>query len=103
LTLSNVQTGVAGNYTVVVTNFAGSVTSQVATLTVTNPVATLSLSSGGGMTPTGFTFQYSVPIGRTYVILASTDFQAWTPIATNAATTGSVVFTDTAVANYGSR
>jgi endonuclease/exonuclease/phosphatase family metal-dependent hydrolase len=40
-TRSNVQTNDAGNYSVVVTNIAGSVTSSVATLTilVTNPVA----------------------------------------------------------------
>jgi endonuclease/exonuclease/phosphatase family metal-dependent hydrolase len=39
-TLSNVQTGDAGNYSVIVTNIAGGVTSSVATLTVfvTNPV-----------------------------------------------------------------
>lgn len=37
LTLSNVQNANAGSYTVVVTNSAGSVTSGVATLTVTTP------------------------------------------------------------------
>ncbi len=37
LTLNGVSLAAAGNYTVVITNGAGSVTSQVATLTVTNP------------------------------------------------------------------
>ena len=100
LTLTNVQTTQAGAYTVVVTNNAGSITSAVATLTVTNPIVTLSLFGGGGLTPNGFTFQLSVPVGITYVILASTDLQTWTPIATNVATNGNVVFTDTAATNY---
>ena len=103
LTLTNVQTTQAGSYTVVVTNNAGSITSAVATLTVTNPVVTLSVASGAGMTPSGFTLQFSVPVGVTYVILSSTDFQAWTPIATNVATTESVVFTDNSATNYPNR
>ncbi len=43
LTISNAQTNDSGNYTVVVTNYAGSVTSSVAVLTVTNgpPVITV--------------------------------------------------------------
>jgi hypothetical protein len=102
LMLTNVQTTDAGSYVVLVAN-AGSITSAVATLTVTNPGVTLSLSGGAGMTPNGFTFQLSLPVGCTYIILASTDFQAWTPIATNFATNESVVFTDPAAANYRSR
>jgi len=103
LTLTNVQTTNAGSYTVVVTNAAGSITSAVAVLTVTNPVVTLSLSGGGVTPPNGFTFQVLVPTGLTYVILASTDFQVWTPIATNVATNGTVLFTDTAASNYPNR
>jgi hypothetical protein len=99
LTLSNVQTSIAGNYSVVVTNIAGSITSAPATLTVTNPDITLSVPNGAGMTSNGFTFQLSVPVGSTCVILASPDLQDWTPIATNVATTESVVFTDTAAAS----
>jgi len=38
--------------------------------------------------------------GSTYVILASTDLANWTPIATNVANTGTVVFTDTSSSNY---
>ena len=103
LNLTNVQTTNAGSYTVVVTNSAGSITSAVATLTVTNPVVILSPVGGGGLPPNGFTFQLSVPTGLTYVILVSTDFQVWTPIATNLATTGSVLFTDPAAANHPTR
>ncbi|HQL79764.1 MAG TPA: immunoglobulin domain-containing protein, partial [Verrucomicrobiota bacterium] len=44
LTLGSVQTAQAGSYTVVVTNAAGSVTSQVAALTVLVPTRIISLS-----------------------------------------------------------
>lgn len=103
LTLTNVQTAQAGSYTVVVTNAVGSVTSVVANLTVTLPRVTLSLNPGAGMSSNGFAFQLSVPAGLTYVIQASTDLRAWTPIATNVATSGTVVFTDTAASNYRQR
>jgi len=103
LTLTNVQATQAGSYTVVVTNNAGSITSAVATLTVTIPVVTLSLPSAGGLTASGFTFQLSAPVGITYVVLASSDLQSWTPIATNVTTNGVVVFTDPAATNFGSQ
>jgi hypothetical protein len=51
LTLSNVQSANAGSYTVVVTNVAGSVTSNAVTLTVNGaniPAASTGSSSGGG-------------------------------------------------------
>ena len=103
LTLNQVQTTDAGSYTVVVTNCGGSITSAVATLTVTNPAIALAVSSTGGMTPAGFTFQFSVPVGLTYSILASTNMQHWTPISTNVALTGTIVFTDTDATNYSTR
>jgi hypothetical protein len=103
LTLNRVQTTDAGSYTVVVTNIAGPVTSAAATLTVTNPAIALALSSPGATTPAGFTFQFSVPVGLTYTILASTNLQDWTPISTNIALTGNVVFTDTDATNYSTR
>jgi hypothetical protein len=103
LALTNVRTNLAGNYTVAVTNIAGSVVSAEAALTVTNPCVSLSVPDGAGMASNGFTFQLSVPVGCTYVILASTDFQTWTPIATNVAAAASVVFTDTEAASYPNR
>jgi hypothetical protein len=103
LTLNRVQTTDAGSYTVVVTNIAGPVTSAAATLTVTNPAIALVVSSTGGMAPAGFTFQFSVPVGLTYAILASTNLQDWTPISTNVALVGNVVFTDTDARNYSTR
>jgi hypothetical protein len=100
LTLTNAQATDTGNYTVVVTNVAGSVTSAVATLTVTNsaPPAPPSLGAAG-MTTNGFTFQLSVSVGQTYVILVTTNLQDWTPISTNVALTGNVVITDPAATN----
>jgi hypothetical protein len=101
LTLNNVQTTDAGNYTVVVTNVAGSLTSAVATLTVTNPAPPAPPSMGAaGMTTNGFTFQLSVSVGQTYVILATTNLQDWAPISTNVALTGDAVITDPATTNY---
>jgi hypothetical protein len=101
LTLTNVQASDTGNYTVVVTNVAGSVTSAVAMLTVTNPAPPAPPSLGAaGMTTNGFAFQLSVSVGQTYVILVTTNLQDWTPISTNVALTGNVVITDPAATNY---
>jgi hypothetical protein len=103
LTLTNVGTTQAGGYTVLVTNSAGSVTSVVASLTVVLPTVTLSLNPTLALGSTGFTIQLSVPVGLTYVIQASSDFQTWTPIATNVATTGSATFTDAEATNNPTR
>jgi purine nucleoside phosphorylase len=97
LTLNTAQSADAGSYTVMVTDVAGSVPSMVATLTVIPP--TPPSFDSAGMTPNGFTFQLSVPVGCTYVILATTNLQDWTPISTNVALTGSVVVTDPAATN----
>jgi hypothetical protein len=104
LTLTNVHTNQAGNYTVVVTNSAGSIASGAA-LAVTNPVITLSATGGAGMgmTSSGFGFQLSVPLGCTYIIQASTDLQSWTPIATNLATSASMEITDSTATNLNER
>lgn len=48
LSLTNVQAGDAGSYTVTVTNSAGSVTSTTATLTVNTPVTPPASGGGGG-------------------------------------------------------
>jgi uncharacterized protein YpmS len=103
LTLTNVQTTQAGSYKVVVTNMAGWTTSAVATLTVTNPVFTLSPPGGGWRFSNGFALQFSVPVGLTCVIQASTDLQTWTPVATNVVAAGSVLFTDTVATSYPNR
>ncbi len=93
LSLTNLQAAHAGTYTVRVTNFVGAITSAAATLTVTNPVISLSFNSSG-MSPSGFTFHAGVPMGLTFVTLASTNLVDWTPIATNVATSASTAITD---------
>jgi hypothetical protein len=107
LSLTNVQTNDAANYNVVVSNDGGSITSSVAALTVTAPITSSSivLATDGNapMTSSGFTFHLSVPAGSTYTIEASANLSDWTPIETNVTASGSVVFTDTAAANYQSR
>jgi len=99
LSLTSVQRADQGNYAVLVTNIAGSVTRSAAILTVTNPVFTLSVVSGSSLTASGFTFQVSVPARATYVVLTTTDFINWTPIATNVAVTGNDMFTDVSTTN----
>ncbi len=101
--LTNVQRGVAGNYSVVVINPVGSTNSIEATLSVSIPPTTLSVSGPSALSPSGFTFQLSVPIGYTYVIEASTNLRDWLPIATNISNTATVVFTDAAARNYSER
>jgi hypothetical protein len=77
------------------------VTSAVATLTVIPP--TSPRFGSAGMTPNGFSFQLSVPMGCTYVVLATTNLRDWTPISTNVALTSSVVLTDTPATTSGAR
>jgi uncharacterized protein YpmS len=104
LVLTNLQATNAGSYTVVVTNSAGSITSAPAMLAVTNPPPPAPPSmDAAGMTTNGFALQLSVPVGRTYTIWVTTNLQDWTPISTNVAETGTVLVTDTAATNFGTR
>jgi hypothetical protein len=70
LNLPGVTTGQAGNYTVVVANSAGSVTSSVATLTVYVVTLPFSLSKTGGGTLTGPTNGQLLELGKAYVLKA---------------------------------
>jgi len=101
LTVTNVQMAQAGSYAVVVTNLGGAATGS-AVLTVTNPIITLAPVSGA-MTPGGFSFQLSVPAGRTYVVFGSTNLKEWTPLVTNLAVTASEVYLDATAPNYSQR
>lgn len=87
----------SGSYSVAVTNVAGSIASAAATLTV---IPSTPQFASAGMASSGFTFQLSVPAGFTCVILASTNLQDWTPIATNVTLSTTVVFTDADSSNY---
>jgi hypothetical protein len=98
LLFTNAQPFNAGNYTITVSNSAGSVTSSAASLTVL-PASPASFS-GAQMTPAGFKCQLSVSSGFTYLISASTNLQDWTPISTNTATSNSLTVTDPTATNY---
>ncbi len=102
LTLTNVRAANAGNYSVLVFNGGGS-TSSAAIVTVTNPPCMLSIPDSAGNPANGFVFRLSVPVGSTYVILASTNLQDWTPIYTNVAWTATVILTDSTSTNYSRR
>jgi hypothetical protein len=91
-----------GTYAVVITNVAGAKTSSIVSLTLTNPVITLT-SISAVPNNTGFSFQVGVPSGYTYVVQASTDLIDWKPIATNTAVSASDVFTDPNAPNYPNR
>jgi dienelactone hydrolase len=85
LVLANAQSANAGNYTVIVTNACGSVTSRVAVLTCTtlhriegitaNPAHTISLNLAG-VVPRPFTNYYDI-----YPLEASTNLVDWSPLA----------------------
>ena len=48
---------------------------------------------------TNFQFSYSANVGLNYVVLRSTDFISWLPLATNTAQSNPVVFTDLTATN----
>jgi hypothetical protein len=84
----------AGNYTVVVTNLCGSVTSAMATLTVNpvvaQPAVPIGLLNLDGITYVGF----QATVGGAYVICASTNLAApdsWSVMSTNVASPDGVL------------
>lgn len=91
--IANAQAGDAGNYTVVVTNAVGSVTSTPALLKV---LISPSLTNING-SPTNFSFSYATVLGSTYVVVykSNLDDSAWTPAATNAGTGNLTNFSET--------
>lgn len=97
-TISNVQASHAGDYTVVVTNSAGSVTSATATLGVYD-AATATL---GTVTVTGSGIEFDVTgvPTYTYVVQASTNLTSWVPVYTN---TSPFTFSYTITTNYPAR
>ena len=90
LSISSVQTNDAGNYTVILTNIAGAVTSQVAVLSVTPVYAPIVVQvSGSGTVSPDYNGQLLV-IGSSYTMTAIPDvnqaFSSWSgSVSTNTA------------------
>jgi uncharacterized delta-60 repeat protein len=106
LLLGNVQSADGGNYFVVVSNNWGSITSQVAQLTVTLPPPPLVIGNGGsgfGIQNHQFQFTLTGPVGSNVIISASPDLQTWTPLFTNPLVGGSLIFTDLLSTNFPQR
>jgi len=80
LALTAVTTNTSGNYTVVITNTAGAITSSVAPVTITAPPA-LTSSSGAG----NVTFNSTTLTGLTYVVQTTTNLAPpnWISLLTN--------------------
>ena len=101
LTIFNVQVNDAGDYTVVVTNAYGSITSSVAVLTVQVPTPTILTKDGGlGVSGGQFGFNLTGPSGLVVIIEASTNLMNWLPIQTNALINGQVRFSDPQTAAF---
>ena len=76
----------AGNYLVIITNFAGSATSTVASLIVTNmPPADAPTLSTPSLSGNQFIFQLSGTATSNYVVQVSSNLSNWFPLQTNAA------------------
>jgi sugar lactone lactonase YvrE len=103
LTLPNVMPIDAGNYTVVVANGFGSVTSAVAALTVTIPNTPPQIITGDGnfgFLTNQFGFNLNGAFGQTVVVDGSTNLVDWIPIFTNTANGSPFYFYDPVWTNF---
>jgi hypothetical protein len=91
-TIANVGAADAGSYYAKVSNLVGPVESNPATLSIIYPPVRINSAQ---VATNGLRLQMSGPNASNYVISASVNLTNWTPISTNAALTGSVIFTDT--------
>jgi hypothetical protein len=101
--LTNVSVASAGNYTVAIANPYGSVTSAVATLTVTIPRTPPQIIASGtnfGFATNQFGFNISGAFGQTIVVDGSTNLVDWTPLFTNTAGNSPFYFFDPAATNF---
>jgi hypothetical protein len=101
LTLTNLSITNAGSYSVVITSLYGSVTSKVATLSVTQALP--QIIAGGasfGVRTNRFGFNLNAPTGQTVVVYASTNLLNWTPLWTNTANGAPFYFYDPIWTNF---
>lgn len=98
---TNAQAMDAGNYTVVITNIVGSVTSALASLKV---LVSPNLTGISGSS-TNFSFAFQTVFGSTYVTQYKTNLNnaGWTPIATNTGTGNLLTNNFTVTAGLSSR
>ena len=101
--LGDLQTSNAGEYSVSISNPAGTLNSAAAVLTVSAPAPVELKSPTGAMNDAGFNFQFQVPTGTTYIVQASSNLVDWIPIATNVAENASVTFTDSSLTQSSAR
>ena len=92
LNLSNVQVGNAGGYFVIVTNVAGSATSQVATLALNGPPV---LSEPEYLSNGWMRFKISGVPNRSYFVDISSNLPNWNLLTNLLYTNGLMPFTDT--------
>jgi alpha-tubulin suppressor-like RCC1 family protein len=102
LTVSNAQTADAGSYTVVVSNAFGSVTSAVATLTVTVPTPPRILVNDGsfGVVSNHFGFNVTGTAGQVVIVEGSTNLLNWQSLQTNTLGSGPFYFSDPATGAF---
>lgn len=109
LTITNCSAANAGNYSVMVENGGGTVTSGDGLLvvlgsTVSNVLSTVTiLTSGTGLTQNGFQLNLLKPASSNCVVEASTNLRTWTPITTNSTTVTNFSYVDTAATNLALR
>ncbi len=99
---TNVSVTSAGNYTVVITSPYGSVTSAVASLTVTIPQTPPQIIASGtnfGFVANQFGFNISGAFGQTIVVDGSTNLVDWMPLFTNTAGNNPFYFFDPSATN----
>jgi len=93
----------AGNYSVIITNPYGSVTSSIVTLTITIPATPPQIAGSGasfGFHTNQFGFNLTGAFGQTIVVDGSTNLINWTPLFTNTANGSPFYFADPAGTNY---
>jgi hypothetical protein len=97
--LNNAQPTNSGNYTVLVSNSAGSVTSAVALLTVLLPLELRWPAMNTG----GFRFTVVGTSNVNFTIQGSSNFTNWQSLLTTSSPSGQFLFTDTNAAAFSNR
>ena len=78
LTLTYARSSQAGTYNVIITNSAGSVTSSVARLVITNPPPTSFSPGSASLTGNNFTFKFTPVAGLTNAVLTNSQLTGGT-------------------------